>query len=112
MVKIVRILFLLIILAAGLIGSAGYWLYEHKLTQPFPLIKEVHYTVESGRYLSDVAIDLMAHDLLDYPAALTWVMLARWHAKAHKIKAGHYVITVGSTPQEFLALLIQGSNQA
>ncbi len=53
-------------------------------------------------------MDLMDKDIIDYPSALTWVMLARFQQRAHLIKAGDYVIQVGTTPQQFLDTLIKG----
>lgn len=100
------ILFILLILTA--VGSGGFWIYQYKLKAPLPLLNDWHYTLRANRNLSQVAMDLMKKELLDYPTALTWVTLARLNKDAHKIKAGNYTIPVGTTPQEFLAILISG----
>jgi len=108
MITFLRTLFLLAILITLIVGMSGYFLYEHKLQAPFPLINDVPYTVAAGSNLSQVAMDLMNQELLDYPSALTWVTLARYQQKAHLIKSGNYVITSGMTPQGFLDALVKG----
>ena len=108
MMTFLRTLFLLALLFATLMSVTGYWIYEHKLQVAFPLVNELPYTVFPGTSLSQVAMDLMAKELLDYPSALTWVMLARYQDRAELIKTGDYLITVGMTPQEFLSLLVKG----
>lgn len=103
-----RILFLLLLLFMTAVSSGGYWLYKYHLTAPFPLITDLRYTVEPNTTLSQIAIDLMDKRLLNYPTALAWVTLARWQKRAHKIKAGEYLIEVGTTPQQFLDDMIAG----
>lgn len=90
------------------LSVAGYWFYENKLKMPFPIVNDLHYTVPPGANLSQVAMDLMDKEILDYPSALTWVMLARFQKRANLIKAGDYVIKVGITPQQFLEILVKG----
>jgi UPF0755 protein len=91
-----------------ILGSGGYWLYNYRLMAPMPFYDNLYYTVEPNTTLSEIAMDLMDKDLLDYPTALTWVMLARFQKRAHLIKAGEYLIQVGTTPQQFLDILIGG----
>ncbi len=105
---LLRLLLLLILLSIAF-SIIGYWLFENKLTRPFPIINDTHYLVLPGSHLSQVAMDLMEKELLDYPSALTWVTLARLQDRAHLIKAGHYIIPVGTTPQKFLDTLIKGA---
>jgi UPF0755 protein len=106
--KFIRILFIIIIGGGGAVGGSGYWLYQHKLVTPLPIINDRYYTVKPQANLGEVAIDLMAAGWLDYPSALTWVMLARWQRRAHLIKAGRYRLSFGLTPQGLLDQFIQG----
>lgn len=102
----VFILFIILVLAAA--GSGGCWFYVYRLQEPLPLINDWHYSVSPKTNLSQVAIDLINKELLSYPAALTWVTLARLQGRAHQIKAGDYTIPLKTTPQEFLDILIKG----
>lgn len=108
MLTALRTFILLIILLLTAAGSGGYWFYEYRLQTPLPLLNDWHYTLSPKTNLSQVAIDLIDKELLSYPAALTWVTLARLQGRAHQIKAGIYTIPVKTTPQEFLDILIKG----
>ncbi|OAD21585.1 aminodeoxychorismate lyase [Candidatus Thiomargarita nelsonii] len=103
-----RILFLLLLLSIAAASGGGYWLYKNHLTAPLPLQKDLHYTVESGATLHQIAADLRAQGLLNYPAALAWVTLARYEKRAHLIKLGEYLIPKSTTPQQLLDILIAG----
>lgn len=105
MLKNFLLIILLLIVAAG---SSCYYIYEYQLNSPMPLINDWRYTLPSKANISQVAKDLMKQDLLNYPEALVWVCLARVNEKAHKIKAGEYQIPVGTTPQQFLEILVSG----
>ncbi|WP_141699531.1 endolytic transglycosylase MltG [Candidatus Marithrix sp. Canyon 246] len=65
------------------------------LQTPIALSEDVHHMVEPNTTLRRVAINLMDKKLLNYPTAFLWVNLARWQKRAHKIKAGEYLINVG-----------------
>lgn len=106
----IRTFILIILLIIIALGSGGFWIYQYKLNTPLPLLNDWHYTLRANANLSQVAIDLMEQGLLDYPSALTWVTLARVRQEAHKIKAGEYAVPVGTTPQEFLNILISGKS--
>jgi UPF0755 protein len=103
-----RILFLLLLLSIVAASGGGYWLYKNYLTAPLPLHKDLHYTVESGATLHQVAADLKAQGLLNYPAALAWVRLAHYQKRAPLIKAGEYLVPKSTTPQELLDIFIAG----
>ncbi len=103
-----RIIFILLLLITIIASGAGYWIYKYQLTAPLPVETDFHYTVEKGIGLRHIAIDLMDKKLLNYPAAFSWVALARYQQKAHLIKSGEYLIPKGTTPQEFLNILIAG----
>ena len=66
------------------------------------------YTVKPNTTLRKVSMDLMEKELLDYPTALAWVSLARFQKRAHLIKAGEYIIPLGTTPQQMLDIMIAG----
>lgn len=103
-----RILFLLLLLSIVAVGSGGYWLYQYQLTAPLPLENDLRYVIEPNATLSQIAIDFMDREMLNYPAALAWVSLARLQKRANLIKVGEYLIPVGTTPQQFLDILIAG----
>jgi UPF0755 protein len=103
-----RTLFLFLLLFMTAISCGGYWLYKYRLTAQLPLYEDVRYTVPSNTTLRQVAIELMDEGLFDYPTALAWVSLARFQKKAHRIKAGEYLIEEGTTPQKLLDIMIAG----
>jgi len=103
-----RILFLLLILFMTLFSAGAYWLYKYHLTAPMTLHQDLHYHVQPNATLSEIAKDFMEDEVMDYPTALAWVSLARFQKRAHLIKAGEYLIHKGTTPQEFLDILIAG----
>lgn len=106
----IRTFILIILLIVVALGSGGFWIYQYRLNVPLPLLNDWHYALRANTNLSQVAMDLMEQGLLDYPSALTWVSLARFREEAHKIKAGEYAVPTGTTPQEFLNILITGKS--
>jgi len=88
--------------------AAGYWVYKHYLQAPLPISKELAYTLPPHTNLSEVAKDLIQREWLNYPSALTWVILARWQKQAHRIRAGEYLIPVGTTPLTLLEIFVAG----
>jgi UPF0755 protein len=103
-----RFLFLLLVLFMTTFSAGAYWLYKYHLTAPMTLYEDLHYRVEPNSTLSEVAKNLMEDEIMDYPTALAWLTLARFQKRAHLIKAGEYLIPVGTTPQQFLDILIAG----
>ncbi len=103
-----RILFLFLLLFVTAISSGGYWLYKYHLTAPLQIYNDLQYTVKPNTTLRKVAMDLMEKELLDYPTALAWVSLARFQKRAHLIKAGEYLIPLGTTLQQLLDIMIAG----
>jgi UPF0755 protein len=103
-----RFLFLLLLLFVTVVSSGGYWLYQYRLTAPLPIYNDFQYMVKPNTTLRKVAMDLMEKELLDYPTALAWVSLARFQKRAHLIKAGEYIIPLGSSPQKMLDIMIAG----
>ncbi len=103
-----RTLFLLIILIISAIGSSGYWVYKNYLIEPLPIFEDLRYVVKSNTNLRQITIDLIDKELMNYPTALTWISLARFQKRAHLIKAGEFMIPVGTTPQQMLEIMISG----
>ncbi|MCK5876118.1 MAG: endolytic transglycosylase MltG [Candidatus Marithrix sp.] len=101
------IFFLIILVISSTIGS-GYWTYKTYLIKPLPIFEDLHYVVKPNTNLRRITIDLIDKELMNYPAGLTWVSLARYQKRAHLIKAGEYLIPVGTTPQQMLAIMISG----
>ncbi len=107
-----RTFFLFLILMIITVSSGSYWLYKNHLTMPLPLNEMLYYTVPSGTTLQNIATDLEAQALLNFPTATAWVWYARYQKKAHLIKTGKYLIPVGTTPQQLLDILIAGKSIA
>jgi UPF0755 protein len=99
----------LLFLILTIIGS-GYYLYEYQLTSPLKLKTEITYDVKKGETLTDIAIDLMDKNLMNYPTALAWVWKARFNQQDVKIRSGTFLIPIGTTPQDFLDILISGKS--
>ncbi|MDM8568808.1 endolytic transglycosylase MltG, partial [Thiotrichales bacterium HSG1] len=103
-----KTLFFLTILIVASISGSGYWIYKNYLIKPLPVFEDLHYVVKSNSNLRQITVDLMDRELMNYPAALTWISLARFQKRAHLIKAGEYLIPVGTTPQQMLEMMISG----
>ncbi len=103
-----RTIFLLILLIFSSISGSGYWIYKNYLVEPLPIFEDMRYVVKPNTNLRKITIDLMERELMNYPTALTWISLARFQKRAHLIKAGEYLIPVGTTPQQMLDLMISG----
>lgn len=99
---------LILLFVGGILFATGYGIYHYYLLAPLAITKELRYTLPTHSNLSQVAQELMQQELLNYPSALTWVILARVQNKAHKIRAGEYAIPVGTTPQALLEIFIEG----
>jgi len=103
-----RTLFLLVLLIISIISGSGYWIYKNYITKPLPIFENLRYVVKPNTNLRQITIDLMDQELMNYPTALTWISLARFQKRAHLIKAGEYLIPVGTTPQQMLEITISG----
>ncbi|HHB93317.1 MAG TPA: endolytic transglycosylase MltG [Thioploca sp.] len=103
-----RTLFLLFLLIISAIGGSSYWIYKNYLTKPLPMFEDLRYVVKPNTNLRQITIDLMDRELMNYPTALAWISLARFQKRAHLIKAGEYLIQVGTTPQQMLEIMISG----
>ena len=105
-----RTILVVMVLTIGTSLVGGWWLIEHELTQlDSPLgfsDDDLILVVPPGMTLSEISTDLAARDILHNPRSLVWY--ARWNALASLIKAGEYIIPVGTTPLGLLSQLIDG----
>ncbi|GEM_PF-268319 len=106
--KILLLFSLMVLTLIIIMSGVGYWLYQSQLQARLPLTEEWHYTLPPNAHLNMVAKELIAQGWLNYPSAILWVGLARFQNQARRIKAGEYAIPVGTTPQQFLAILVSG----
>ncbi|MEK7990848.1 MAG: endolytic transglycosylase MltG [Thiotrichaceae bacterium] len=95
----------LVFLILAVIGS-GYYLYEYQLNTPLALKAEITYEVKKRQTLTDIALDLMDRKLMNYSTALIWVWTARFKGQDVKIREGRFLISIGTTPQGFLDILL------
>ncbi|MCB1735925.1 MAG: endolytic transglycosylase MltG [Gammaproteobacteria bacterium] len=90
--------------------ATGLWLnqrYQQFLATPLALPDQgVDYTLAPGTSLRAVASDLVQRGWLTEPLQLRW--LARQENLATRIRAGEYFVPAGTTPREFLEILISG----
>jgi UPF0755 protein len=103
LVRLLRRLALVVLLAAVAAAAFVYWF----LQQPLPLPRTPYdFTVPGGATLTSVARRLHADGVLPHRAAL--IALARWEGADRAIKAGSYEIGPGTTLPDLLAKLTQG----
>ncbi len=62
--------------------------------------------IPAGSSLKSVARDLTQNSIIDSPRWLEW--MGRLQGKASRIQAGEYHIEQGTTPQQFLDMLVNG----
>lgn len=97
-------------LALIVAGALGGWLlvdYQRALLRPLHTGEEpVHYEVEPGASLRQVAHDLSERGLLEEPLYL--VFHARWTGAADRIQAGEYAIPPRTNAVQFLERLVSG----
>lgn len=97
-----------LLLIASLAAGIAYWLITQGLQRPLKIPQDYQYTVAAGSSLRQVAEDLVAQQVLDYPTAVAWLAKARWDNKANKIKAGEYAIPPASNATQLLDIFIDG----
>ena len=104
--RLLRVLVLLIILAAGAAGAIAWWANKW-LHEPIAGLQEqTTFEVPRGASTRNVAAALQARGLLDQPQVwIVWSRLAR-HDVA--LKAGEYELQPGLTPRSLMALLSSG----
>jgi UPF0755 protein len=103
--RIVKLAIVLVLLAIIVIAVAWYY-FQGWLNSPLPIPAD-GYRVElkSGQSVGYLAGQMKAEGILDYPQLLK--LYARIEA-AHKIHAGEYFFTAGTTPAALLAKLVRG----
>ncbi|MCB1736776.1 MAG: endolytic transglycosylase MltG [Gammaproteobacteria bacterium] len=105
-----RTLLISVLVAVLAAIAAGLWLnqrYEHFLATPLAVPEAgVDYTLKPGTSLRAVAADLVRRGWLTEALQLRW--LARQEKLGTRIRAGEYFVPVGTTPRQFLDILISG----
>jgi len=101
---------LVLILLVAIMAAGGYWLYEYRFKTPLPITAEYRYEIPSNTRLYQVAQDLVAHEWVSYPVAMSWVLWARVQGQAHQIKAGEYALPVGTNLLTLLELFVEGKS--
>jgi len=105
--KLMRALFLGIVLAIGLAGGALWLMYQEFLSSPTDLGQEtLVWEVKRGASLRQLSEDLAAQGLIEHP--YFFMALGYLSNQATSIKAGEYEIPNGVTPPELLALFTSG----
>ena len=104
--RLLRILVLLIILAAIGVGAVAWW-GNKWLQQPIAGLQEkITFEVPRGASMRSIASTLNARGLLDQPQV--WVAWSRLTRRDSALKAGEYELQPGLTPRGLLALLSSG----
>lgn len=105
--RVIRIFFLLSIVAIGG-AAAGAWWGHRWLLQPIAqLTQPVIFEVSRGSSLRTVAADLHQRGLLDQPQI--WTLWARATRRSAALKAGEYQLRPGVTPEALLRQLGSGA---
>ncbi len=104
--RLLRVLVLLLILAAIGVGAVAWW-GNNWLQQPIAGLQEkMTFEVPRGASTRSVATALNARGLLDQPQV--WVAWSRLTRSDSALKAGEYELQPGLTPRGLLALLSSG----
>ncbi len=100
---------ILIVLGLILVIGLGWiWLgMTNFLSSPMRIPEQgMIVEVKPGSNLTRIANDLADKQVIDKPRYLRWY--ARWKTDADKIHTGEYKLEPGTTPKEFLTMLIAG----
>src|SRR5688572_4227500 len=104
--RLLRILMVLIVLAAIGVGAVAWW-GNQWLQQPIAGLQErVTFEVPRGASMRNVAAALESRGLLDRPQV--WVVWSRITRRDSALKAGEYELQPGLTPRGLLTLLSSG----
>lgn len=102
-----RVLLLVIVLAAGLVAGGTWMGYRDFLSEPIGLDGEIELLdLERGTSLRWLSEELTARGMLDHP--YFFMALAYLTDRATSIKAGEYEIPNGIRPPELLELFVSG----
>lgn len=104
MMRWLRNLFVLLLLAGVALAAAAWWW----LDRPLPLAQErIEATIAPGTNAQQAAELWARAGVQTHPALLgAWF---RWSGQAHKIKSGDYELQAGATPRDLLAMMVRGA---
>ena len=104
--KILRRLFLLILMIGVLAGGLGYIYYERALQAPLKISGNDIFTVARGDNITLIADKLEAQHII--ADALPVIVHARLSGKASRLQAGDYRLNEGSTITDLLDDMVAG----
>ena len=111
MTKLSNILFKIfgvVILLSSFIGGWIMMDYKQFVANPLPLSGQgYHYIMPPGTSFKRFAEDLNQAGVVPHPLYFRW--LALFEGKAHAVKAGEYLFTVGLTPPQLLDQVVSGA---
>ena len=101
-----KLLLLLMLLGAGVLGAGAWWLYAPMTLNLAPGNAVLDLEIDVGTRAAQVAEAVVASGV-DTPVLLLQLWF-RASGQARQIKAGSYEITSGTTPHSLLAMLVRG----
>ena len=101
-----KLLLLLMLLGAGVLGAGAWWLYAPMTLNLAPGNAVLDLEIDVGTRAAQVAEAVVASGV-DTPVQLLQLWF-RASGQARQIKAGSYEITSGTTPHSLLAMLVRG----
>ena len=101
-----RAVLLVALLAAGVLGTAAWWLHAPITLQLTKGSRAVDLEIEPGTRAAQAALAVVASGAQTNVTLLQWWF--RVSGQSRQIKAGSYEITVGTTPRSLLAMLVRG----
>lgn len=99
------LLFLLVIIAAGLCAFGFFW-YKFANAPFVPNKQNLDYIFAPGSNIKSLASDLHTAGLLPQPKLL--IALAYWQGVTKKLQAGEYYFPAGTTPVQLLNAIANG----
>jgi len=105
--KIRMWLFFVLMIVAGICSLAVYD-YKQFMHAPFNIApgETVRLDVTPGRSIKSISIELKNKGVISRPSYISWS--ARINDQARRIQAGEYAIDSKVTPEQFLAMLVDG----
>jgi UPF0755 protein len=101
--RILLLLLLLLLVAAGVLLGAYQRFQNTSLNLP---AEETVYEIPPGTSLQQLAHDLHARDMIEYPRL--FILLGHEMDAARRLQAGEYRLTTGMKPRTLLQLLVDG----
>lgn len=102
-------LFRLFLAAILIFGVSAGWLWfdmSQYLDTPLPAGENQSIELKPGAHFNQVVVELSKTGLINNPRYLRWY--GRLSGKARQIKAGEYMVPVGTTPRQLLEMLTSG----